>query len=176
MVTMAELFRIDLKEHCKSTSDPPGEPPEDDPGDVDMYLWRYCYDHNRRVVVQVGSMTLETKLDPDIRMMLLGLPQTIREIEAGEPDVVYFNEAGSEVAFTPEGDRMLCRVHLWGATADEPQFACDRAQVIGELWQFVEGLARQGVDQGYLTEQQAYEFLGHELPPNGSTGRPLKSS
>ena len=75
-----------------------------------------------------------------------------------------FSERRSEVRFTPDGESVICQVHRWGAKGKEPSYSCERAQVIGELWRFLEGLCRSAVDQGYLTDDQAGEFLGHALP------------
>jgi hypothetical protein len=166
---MADEFRIVLGDACKSLSEPPGEPPEDDPDDLDMFLWHFLYENNRRIVVRIGTDELTAELDPDISCMALGLPKMVRALESGKKDWLSFSERGSEVAFVPESDTIWCRVHHWGETFERPLVSCPRDQVIGELWRFLDGLAEQAVAGGYLTEAQAKEFLGHELRPSALT-------
>ena len=161
---MTAEFRIllgDLKEsHC----DPPGEPPEDDPDDIDMYLWRFCYEKNRRIFVQVDADELSAELDPDIRIMLLNLPRMVRDLENGEKDWLSFSEIGTSVSFLPDGDTLWCGVERGGEGSKRPPVACKRDQVINELWRFLERLTQEAIDGGYLSVVQAKEFLGHDLP------------
>lgn len=88
----------------------------------------------------------------------------IRRLEGGRDEKLEFSDRRTEVKFAPEGEIIRCQVHRWGSKVEEPSYSCDRAQVIEELWQFLEGLSRRAVNQGYMTEEQAREFLGHPLP------------
>jgi|ERR1700733_36227 len=159
-----ERLEILVDGQLDSTSDLPDGFPDDDPDDLDIYLWRYCHDHNRRILLRIGSEQLEVELDPDIRIILLNLPKEVRKLEAGNKRSLSFSERGFDLYLTPDGDTIGCSVHRWGAEGGEPSFLCDRMQVIGELWHFLGGIAREALIGNYLTRDQALTFLGDKFP------------
>ena len=156
-------FEIVLKELVESTTDLPESPPEDDADDLDLCLWRYCHDHNRRIAVRAGSGELEVELDPDFRIMLLSLPKEVRGLAAGKKGSLSFSERGFDLYLNPDGETIWCTPHRWGVNKNEPTFACSRIQVIGELWRFLQWIAREAVTGCYLSREQARSFLGDRL-------------
>jgi hypothetical protein len=159
---MADRFRILVQERRDSTCDPPREAPDRDPDDLDLPLWRFCYDQNRRVLLQVGTEELEAELDPDFRVILTYLPAMVSRLCAGETEVLSFSERWYEVKLVPQDDTIQCTVRRWGYEVSERSLLCERAQVLGELQRFLHEIADLTVAEGYLSPAQRQELLGPE--------------
>jgi hypothetical protein len=156
---MTDRFRIAILQRRDSTSDPPTPLPDSGPDELDLPLRRFCYEQNRRVVIQVGAAELETELDPDVRAIWIHLPGVVARLAAGEPEELAFSERSFDVALVPQVDTMACVVERWGSRTSSQSFVCDRAEVVAELRRFLDELADLAVRGGYLTAAQRDQLM-----------------
>jgi hypothetical protein len=154
-----DCFAIKIGEPIEPEGEFSVESPEDDREQLDMYLWRYCHERNRRIAILVGQEQVDLALDPDLRVILSGLLRDIRSLESGKKESLAFSERGADIYFVPEGNTIWCTAHRWGAKEKEPAVPCDREQVTGELRRFLRSITAEAVAGAYLTREQAYEFF-----------------
>ncbi len=139
------------------------EPPEDPLGelsDISMGMRRFCYEHNRQVLIEVGNEKKRIFLEPDIALIWERLPSKISTLSEGKPIEIDFSESCHLILkFVPRGDIINCTFKEFGRSLKEKQFELDRRQVLETLTEFIRKIIDGATEKGYITGLEMSKFV-----------------
>jgi len=133
-----EQFKIRLaKRNLEKFVDPPDDP-LGELSDFELGLRRFCYEGDRRVVVEIGEIQLAVFFDPDICILLEDrFPEQIGELAQGKSIRIDFVESHHLTAIlTPGGKQIYCQLkdfdnfHFY-------EYELEQHQVMAELRRFL---------------------------------------
>ncbi len=144
-------------------------PPDDPLGELsDFQLWlrRFCYECDRRVVVEIGEIQFAVFFDPDICMLLEDrFPEQIGELAEGKTIRIDFAESYQlTVILTPIGESIRCQSRKFCDREYNYDYELDREQVLGELRRFLAEVMQLAVNGGYVTLEDRERFIAPALP------------
>lgn len=139
-------------------------PPDDSLGelsDFELGLRRFCYECDRRVVVEIGTLQFSVFFDPDICMLLTDrFPEQIGECDRGKSIRIDFAENYDiTIILTPVGDTVICQLSKFGYEERLTEYELDRQQVIGELRRFLLEFMELSVNLGYVSLEDKSRFI-----------------
>jgi len=138
-------------------------PPEDPLGELshfEMGWWRFCFEYNHKVLIEIGDEKRQVFLDPDICMMIENyFPKEIFKLSQGQKIVITFPESSFDITLVPIDDRISCTLRKFGTSCWEKHFEFDRTQVLDALRGFLEEVMQLAVDKGYITLEEKEEFI-----------------
>ncbi len=139
------------------------DPPEDPLGELSHFEmgWRcFCFEHNHKVLIEIGDAQKEVFLDPDICMMIeSNFPEEIAKLSQGKPIEIDFGESWFTIMLLPIDNKINCTWIKFGTSCWEKQFECDRAQVLDALRGFLTEVMQLAVDKGFITAEEKEEFI-----------------
>jgi hypothetical protein len=136
--------------------------PEDPLGELtafEMALKRFCFEQNRRVLIEVGHRSMDVYLTPDIRGVLDELPSKVGQVARGEAAFIGFPESQFNLAFEPMGNEIKCILSKYGQSVNSERFMLDTTQVLTNLRHFLQELIDLAVTQKYIISEQGNAFL-----------------
>lgn len=144
-------------------------PPDDPLGELSAFelgLRRFCYECDRRVIVEIGDIQFTVFFDPDICMLLEDrFPKQIGELEQGKSIRIDFAESYQiTVNLTPRGERINCQLSKFGYENSQQDYELDKEQVLGELRIFLVEVMQLAVDNGYVTLEDKEKFIAPAFP------------
>lgn len=139
--------------------------PPDDPlgelSDFEFGLRRFCYECDRRVVVEIGTVQFSVFFDPDICMLLTDrFPEQIGECDRGKSIRLDFAESYDiTIILTPMGDTVICQLSKFGDRDSLTEYELDKQQVLGELRRFLLEVMELSVNLGYVSLEDKSRFI-----------------
>ena len=139
--------------------------PPDDPlgelSDFELGLRRFCYECDRRVVVEIGTLQFSVFFDPDICMLLTDrFPEQIGECDRGKTIRLDFAESYDiTIILTPMGDKVNCQLSKFGDRDSLTEYELDKQQVLGELRRFLLEVMELSVNLGYVSLEDKSRFI-----------------
>jgi hypothetical protein len=139
-------------------------PPEDPLGELthfEMAIRRFCFECDRKVLIEIGDETIQVVLDSDICMILEdNLPERIKELSQGKPIEIEFAESCTlTIELVPVDNKITCTLRKFGTSCWEKQFDFDRDRVLDALRGFLSEVMQLAVDKGYITIEEKAEFI-----------------
>ena len=139
------------------------DPPEDPLGelsDFEMGWRRFCFEHNHKVLIEIGDAQKEVFLDPDICMMIDNyFPNEIAKLSQGKPIEIDFGESWFTIMLLPIDNKINCTWIKFGTSCWEKHFEFDRTHVLNTLRGFLQEVMQLAVDKGYITLEEKEEFI-----------------
>ena len=144
-------------------------PPDDPLGELSNFelgLRRFCYECDRRVVVEIGEIQFTVFFDPDICMLLEDqFPEQIGELERGKSIRIYFAESYNiTVILTPIGDQVQFQLRKFTYEPNQQEYELDKSQVVGELRRFLVEVMELVVNLGYVSLEDKGRFIAPAFP------------
>jgi hypothetical protein len=142
-----------------------GDPPEDPLNELsafEMGLRRFCYEYNRPVYLEIGEECLQVFLDPDICMLLEDrLPQKIADLERGQSLTLDFAESECvTLKMVANRSAIDCSLSYFGYSSKKNTlYQLDRDRVVMTLKLFLYQIIVMARDSGYMTPEDALDFL-----------------
>lgn len=140
--------------------------PEDSLGEltpVEMGLWRFCFDHDCRVAVEVGAVETTVFLYFDISGVLDYFPDVLSKVADGEETVLSVPESGFDLKFVPSAGGITCTLSEFGQAVRQTSIEVNREQVFRELKDFYTGIIEQAIALEYIPIVEGQTILT-ELP------------
>ena len=139
-------------------------PPEDPLGELthfEMAIRRFCFECDRKVLIEIGDEKIQVFFDPDICMLLEDyLPEEIGKLSQGKPIEIDFAESCTlSIKLVPTDDRISCTLSKFGTSGWEKHFEFDRTEVLNTLRGFLQEVMQLAVDKGYITLEEKEEFI-----------------
>ncbi|WP_254173464.1 hypothetical protein [Planktothrix pseudagardhii] len=139
-------------------------PPEDPLGelsDFELGLRRFCYEHNQRVIWEIGEIQFTVFFDPDICMLFEDrFPEQIGQLEQGQNIRIDFVESCHiTVILTHEGEQLNCQLREFNDQYNQYNYKLDKQQVLVELRAILGGLMLLASQLGYVTVEDMAEFI-----------------
>jgi hypothetical protein len=144
--------------------------PPDDPlgelSDFELGLRRFCYECDRRVVVEIGEQHFTVFFDPDICIILEDrFPQQIRDLEQGKSVRIDFVESCHiTIILTPMDEDVHCQLREFGYEHNQSDYELNKEQVLGELRRFLLEVMQLAVNFGYVTLEDKERFIAPAFP------------
>ncbi len=107
-------FDIKLEEPWSAYSGPP-EDPLGELTHIEMGLWRFCYECNHRVLIQIGSERKFVFLDYDFSLLLPELPGIISELTICKNIELDFPESYFYIKFQVVDNKINCSLNDFGS-------------------------------------------------------------
>jgi len=155
-----KIVELNLDKYALPPDDPLGEL-----SDFELGLRRFCYEGDRRVVVEIGEIQLAVFFDPDICILLEDrFPEQIGELAQGKSIRIDFVESHHLTAIlTPGGKQIYCQLkdfdnfHFY-------EYELEQHQVMAELRRFLVEVMELAVDGGYVTLEEKSRFIAPAFP------------
>jgi len=150
-----------LEKYSLAPDDPLGEL-----SDFELGLRRFCYECDRRVVVEIGEIQFTVFFDPDICMLLEDrFPEQIGELAQGKSIRIDFAESYQiTVVLTPINERVNCRLNKFGSDDNQDEYELDKEQVLGELKKFLLEVMQLAIEQSYVNLEDKSKFIAPAFP------------
>ena len=144
-------------------------PPEDPLGELTNFElgWRrFCYDRDRRVLIEIGYLEFSVFFDPDICSLLEDdFPKKIQDLELGKTLRIIFAESYNlNVVLMPIGKKINCQLRKFGDFQYASDFELDKEQVLTVLKVFLEEVTQLAVNTGYLSLEDKEKFIAPAFP------------
>ena len=150
-----KLQKIDVEIYAEPPEDPLGEL-----SDFQMGMRRFCYEHNRQILIEIGDEKKRVFLEPDMALILERLPDKISKLAEGQPIEIDFTESCHLILkFLPQGDVINCTFKEFGRSLKQKQFQLDRQQVLETLTNFLRKIIDGATEKGYIKRQEINEFV-----------------
>jgi hypothetical protein len=145
-----------LENYAASPEDPLGELTH-----FEMAIRRFCFECDRKVLIEIGDEKIQVFLDPDICMILDdNLPEQIRKLSQCKPIEIDFAESYTlTIKLVPTDDRIICTLSKFGTSGWEKMFEFDRTHVLYVLRGFLQEVMQLAVDEGFITPEEKQEFI-----------------
>lgn len=151
-------FEIQLESPWKNYSNPP-EDPLNELTPLELGMWRFCYENNRRVSIQFGKKKEFVFLENDFSIVLPELPVIITNLLRGISTELDFAESHFYIKFEIAGDKINGSIVKSGVQPEEWKYEFDRFQIIKVLKRFLIEIVCMAVDGNYISPEEANEFL-----------------
>lgn len=139
------------------------DPPEDPLGELSHFEmgWRcFCFEYDRKILIEIGDEKIQLSLDIDICLMVEdNFPQDIYKLSQGQKIAIDFPESWLMIRLLPIDDRISCTLRKFGNSCWEKVFECDRTQVLNTLRGFLQEVMELAVDKGFITAEEKDEFI-----------------
>jgi hypothetical protein len=149
------------------------EPPEDPLGELshfEMGWRRFCFECDRKVLIEIDDEKIQVFLDLDICLMIeSNFPQEIAKLSQGKKIAIDFPESWLMIRLLPIDDRIICTLSKFGTSDWEKMFEFDRTQVLNTLRGFLQEVMQLAVDKGYITLEEKEEFISPAFASNTDT-------
>ncbi|MEH2364069.1 hypothetical protein [Nostoc sp.] len=154
-------FYLQLAEPCRENWFIPPEDPLGELSHFDMGLRRFCFEHNQKVLLEIGDEKQELFLDPDIILILDEIPEKIDELYRGKKNELDFPESRMIIYLEPRKEywRIGCTWRKYGYSIEEKSFELERKQLFQMLKTFVKKILTQAVDKGYIQDREKTKFM-----------------
>ncbi|MBD2693759.1 hypothetical protein [Anabaena catenula] len=154
-----QKFSIQLTERCCENW---FLPPEDTLGELshlEMGLRRFCFEHNQKVLLEMGDTKQELFLDPDIILILDELPEKISQLLRNQKIELSFPESSIVIYLEPiDSLNMNFTWKNYGYSVSEQKFLVERYDLITMLKNLLWKIINQAVLTGYITDSEKEEF------------------
>ncbi|GAB4158554.1 MAG: hypothetical protein Tsb009_35750 [Planctomycetaceae bacterium] len=120
---------------------------------------QFNWDHNRRVVIGVSDCEISFELRRDLSRIYFELPTEIAELHQGANFAFMLPELSWTIRFFTEGETVRCVMSDDPDDKDYGKFALEKSQVVTALVEFITEIVMEAVETGYVTEEDAKEFL-----------------
>lgn len=140
-------------------------PPEDPLGELSKFefgLRRFCYECNRRVVVEIGESEFTVFFDPDICILLEdGFPEKIGKLEQGQTIRIDFVESYEiSVILTPEGELLNCQLFKkFDEQTNQAEYKLDKEKTLWSLRIFLFKILGLAFKENYIDLEDIYKFV-----------------
>jgi hypothetical protein len=161
-MAVMELFNIKLDERRESELDSRPEDRLDEFSPFEMGLRLFCFEQNHRVLIEIGNEKRYVSLYPDICSVIEELPEQIANLSRGETVEIIFSEVMRSIDFAPIDEKVVCTLRTFGYSQDAKSFECSLTQVTEALSNFVNELIQSAVTGGYISREDADQFLNRE--------------
>ncbi|OUL37189.1 hypothetical protein BV372_03320 [Nostoc sp. T09] len=153
-------FSLELAEICNENWFLPPEDPLEELSHSEMGVRRFCFEHNRQVILEIGDKKQELFLDPDFILILEELPQKISRLVRDKKIEISFPESWLTIYIEPvDSSTLKCTWREYGESIAEEEFALDKYQVIKILKVFLDQILTKSVQGGYITSTEKDKFF-----------------
>lgn len=151
-------FDIKLDQPWEAYSAPPADP-LGELTHLEMGLWQFCYEHNHRVLIQIGEEERFVFLDYDFSLILPEFPNIIHELSSGRNSELDFSESYFYIKFEASNNKVKCSLNDFGSKVKTQKFEFAQSQILEVLKLFLDEIVRLVVAGGYIQSEAAREFL-----------------
>lgn len=158
-----EQFNIQIQEKIK---DDFYLPPEDELNEFsafEMGLKRFCFEHNRRILIELGDEKIQLHLYHDILDALEeGWSMKMSKLSAGSKVIIDFNDFILRITPTLDENLAACEFTTFG-TGKHNYCTLSLSQLSDKMRIFTDEILGMAVREGYINSEDIAEYLGWQL-------------
>jgi hypothetical protein len=154
------MFKIQLEKPMSSENYLPPDDPLGELSPFEKGLRLFCYERNHVVVIEMCGKEMHVYLFPEMSLLIQRLPEKISDLSRGNPVVLEFSESCMDIKFAPANEKLIGTLQSFGDAPNVESCELQATDIIDSLTRFVQDIIQSAVEGGYITEDDAKEFLG----------------
>jgi hypothetical protein len=156
------VFSIQIEEPCSSAIYEYPEDPLGELTEVENAFIKFCFEKNYVVRLQLDEYVRMVRLYPHIVQAWVSLPGMPKRIRSRAATQITFPEVALSIEISPQIghlERVNIRFHTFGTTHEDMRGEAAAIDVVAALEAFVAELRERIVAAGYMTREQAREYV-----------------